>query len=180
MVVYLLSALLVTACGLAARPVFRWAGRFDVAVVTGGGGARVAGLGVGAGEITLELPVELQHLPEPPVLEAAPVQLLDRTEIFRRLTELSLGVSELGHPLPEHDQIVAAALAAIGDAGTQRRYAPRRPHLLPQLMRAVNDEDVSRRELVAIIARDPSLVGSLLKMANSAFYRVTPDRKSVV
>jgi HD-like signal output (HDOD) protein len=40
-------------------------------------------------------------------------------------------------------------------------------------MRALNDEDVSRRELAALIARDPSLVGSLLKMANSAFYRVT-------
>jgi HD-like signal output (HDOD) protein len=41
-------------------------------------------------------------------------------------------------------------------------------------MRAVADEDVTRRELVSIIARDPSLVGSLLKMANSAYYRVTP------
>jgi HD-like signal output (HDOD) protein len=169
----LLSMMLVAACGVAAvRPILRRAGR-DVAVVTAGGVARIA-LG-GPGQITLELPVELQHLPDPPVLEAAPIQLLDRTEIFRRLTELSLGVSELGRPLPEHDQILAAAIAAIGDAGMQRRYTPRRPHLLPQLMRAVNDEDVSRRELVSIIARDPSLVGSLLKMANSAFYRVTPN-----
>jgi HD-like signal output (HDOD) protein len=173
MVVYLLSMMLVAACGVAAvRPILRRAGR-DVAVVTAGGVARIA-LG-GPGQITLELPVELQHLPDPPVLEAAPIQLLDRTEIFRRLTELSLGVSELGRPLPEHDQILAAAIAAIGDAGMQRRYTPRRPHLLPQLMRAVNDEDVSRRELVSIIARDPALVGSLLKMANSAFYRVTPN-----
>ena len=123
--------------------------------------------------ITLELPVELQHLPEPPVLPAAAIQLLDTTEIFRQLRQLSLGVPDLGQPLPEQDHIVAAALAAIGDAATQGRFAPRRPNLLPQLMRAVNDEDASRRELVALIARDPALVGSLLKMANSAFYRVT-------
>jgi HD-like signal output (HDOD) protein len=84
-----------------------------------------------------------------------------------------LGISESGRPLPEHDQIVAAALAAIGDATTQRRYSPRRPNLLPQLMHAINAEDVSRRELVAIVARDPSLVGSLLKLANSPFYRIT-------
>ena len=180
MVVYLLAALLMTGCGLAARPVLRWAGGFDVAVATSGGSGQISGQIPSqmsrqtSGAITLELPVELQHLPEPPVLEAAPIQLLDRTEIFRRLTELSLGVAELGHPLPEHDEILASAIAAIGDAGMQRRYTPRRPHLLPQLMRAVNDEDVSRRELVSIIARDPSLVGSLLKMANSAFYRVTP------
>jgi HD-like signal output (HDOD) protein len=120
-----------------------------------------------------ELPVDLQHLPEPPVLEAAPVQILNSTEIFRRLRQLELGAAQLGAVLPEQDPIVAAALAAIGDAATQRRYSPRRPNLLPQLMRAINDEDVSRRKLAAIIARDPALVGSLLKMANSAYYRVT-------
>jgi HD-like signal output (HDOD) protein len=110
-------------------------------------------------------------LPEPPVLQPAPVEILDRAEIFRRLRGLELGVTEFERPLPEHERIVAAAIAAIGDAATQRKYAPRRPNLLPQLMRAIGDEDVSRRELAAIIARDPSLVGSLLKMANSAYYR---------
>jgi len=125
-----------------------------------------------AAEAAIELPAELQHI-EPPVLEAAPIQILDRTDIFKRLTELSLGVPELGESLPEHEEIVANALAAIGDAATQGKYAPRKPNLLPQLMRVVNDEDSSRRELVALIARDPALVGSLLKMANSAFYRVS-------
>jgi HD-like signal output (HDOD) protein len=161
MVIWFLSLLLVTACGIATRPVLRWASRFD-AVVAGG-----------PVEVVLELPADLQHLPEPPVLPAAAVQILDRSEIFRRLRELELGVSDLGRPLPEHDHIAAAALAAIGDATAHGRYSPRRPNLLPQLMRAINDEDVSRRELAAMTARDPSVVGSLLKMANSAFYRVT-------
>ena len=31
------------------------------------------------------------------------------------------------------------------------------------------------RQLVPIVARDPALVGSLLKVANSSFYRVTPQ-----
>jgi HD-like signal output (HDOD) protein len=171
MITYLVATLLVAVGGLVVMPVWRRAGRLHVAV------ARQAGATVlkrSAG-IALDLPVDLQHLPEPPVLVAAPIQILDRTEIFRQLSQLSLGVAELGHPLPEHDRIVAAALTAIGDAATQRKYAPRRPNLLPQLMRAVADEDVTRRELVSIIARDPSLVGSLLKMANSAYYRVTPQ-----
>ena len=124
-------------------------------------------------QVNVELPTELQHLPEPPILGEAPVQILDPATVLRRLRGLELGVAELGEPLEEHEHIVANALAAISDANTQRRYAPRRPNLLPQLMRALNDEDVSRRELAALIARDPSLVGSLLKMANSAFYRVT-------
>lgn len=119
------------------------------------------------GEIVLD-PAELQNVP---VLSAAPVQILQPEEIFRRLRQLELGVTDLGRPLPEHEHIMAAALAVIADPATQRKYAPRRPNLLPQLMRSLNDEDVSRRELAAIIARDPSLVGSLLKMANSSYYR---------
>ncbi len=123
--------------------------------------------------VVLELPPDLRHLPEPPVLQGASVQILDREEILRRLRALEFAVRDLGEPQPDHDRMVVAAVAAIDDAATQRRYSPRRPNLLPQLMRAINDEDVSRRELAAIIARDPSLVGALLKMANSAFYRVS-------
>jgi HD-like signal output (HDOD) protein len=163
MVIYLLALLLVAACGLGARPVLRRAL---------GSGGTVTSQPVEVA-VVLELPIDLQHLPEPPVLPASQVQILDRTEILRILRELELGISELGQPPPGHDHIVAAALAAIGDPATQRRYSPRRPNLLPQLMRAISDEDVSRRELSALIARDPALVGGLLKMANSAFYRVS-------
>jgi len=162
MVICLLSVLVIATCGIAGYALRRdYLSRLAVA-------RRPAAV-----QAVQEVPPELQHLPEPPVLEAATVEILAPSEIFRRLRELELGVSELEQPPPEHDQIVAAAIAAIGDPATQRRYAPRRPNLLPQLMRAINDEEMSRRELAAIIARDPSLVGSLLKMANSAYYRVT-------
>jgi HD-like signal output (HDOD) protein len=43
--------------------------------------------------------------------------------------------------------------------------------LLPELVRAVNDSDTTRRDLAKMIARDPALVGSLLKIANSPIYR---------
>ena len=75
--------------------------------------------------IVLELPPDLRHLPEPPVLQEAAVQILEREEIFRRLRCLELGVGQMGDPLPEHDWMVAAAVAAIEDAATQRRYSPR-------------------------------------------------------
>ena len=63
-------------------PVWRRAGRVHVAVA----GHAVAGLAGAAVlerrsvDIALDLPVELQHLPPPPVLEAAPIQILDRDE----------------------------------------------------------------------------------------------------
>jgi HD-like signal output (HDOD) protein len=102
------------------------------------------------------------------------VEPLSNEEIFARLHRLSLGTPAVGEPWPaDHEEVISATADVLQDAATEDRYTPRRPSLLPQLLRAVNDEDVSRRELVKIISRDPSLVGNLLKMANSPFYRVS-------
>jgi HD-like signal output (HDOD) protein len=146
----------------------------------------------GGPETVNGLPFELRHLPEPPLLQAAPMELevateapivevpevptLDFAEALRRLRGLELGAdlpAPSGQPDRVHDPIVAAALAAIGDPVSQRKYFPRRPNLLPELIRAINDEGVSVRQLVPIVARDPALVGNLLRVGNSSYYRVT-------
>jgi len=160
-----LSSLFVAACGFAASPAPR---------------RPAAPAGTPAGEsaaIASELPAELRHLPEPPVLQAADaVQLLDSIEVSRRLRGLELGAdlpAPADHQDPAHDRIVSAALTAIGDPASQRKYFPRRPNLLPELIRAINSDNVSVRRLVPIVAGDPSLVGNLLRVANSSYYRVT-------
>ncbi len=163
MMLWLVFTLLLALCAIALWPLLRPLLRSDRDITES------------PPEVVLPPPPDPQHLPEPPLLVAAAVQILSPRDILRRLRELELGVSDLGQPLPEHDRIVAAAVAAMDDAAAQRRNFPRRPNLLPQLMHAINDEEVSRRQLTALFARDPSLVGSLLKMANSAFYRVTPQ-----
>lgn len=111
--------------------------------------------------------------PEPaaPVPEVAP---LTSEAVFARLHQLSFGLAAHGDAWPSsHAEVISATADVLQGASTEDRYTPRRPSLLPQLLRAVNDEDVSRRELVTIISKDPSLVGNLLKMANSSFYRVS-------
>jgi HD-like signal output (HDOD) protein len=45
--------------------------------------------------------------------------------------------------------------------------------MLPRILNASADDSFSRRELATLIARDPSLVGNVLKIANSSYYRVT-------
>jgi HD-like signal output (HDOD) protein len=72
-------------------------------------------------------------------------------------------------------EIVATIGATIESAATDPRYAPRRPLLLPQLLRAASDDGSSRKDLADIIARDPALVGSLLKLANGSYYRASPN-----
>ncbi len=163
--IWFLSLLLIAACGFAAWPALRRA----LAPVLARAGGTPAGSAV---------PFDLRRLPDPPVLQAASAQFLDCAETFRRLRNLELGLdiaAGAGRQDPAHDRIVAAALAAIGDPATRRHYFPRRPNLLPELIRAVNDDGVSVRQLVAIVARDPALVGSLLRVANSSFYRITPQ-----
>ena len=128
-------------------------------------------------------PQELQRLLLPtlaPTLAAAPAPEapvpppLAPAQALKRLRELALGDScAQSRPGSEHAAVTAAAIAATEDMATLRELVPRRPSLLPQLIRAANDDHAPRRELAAIIRRDPSLVGSLLEMANSSFYRVT-------
>lgn len=103
-------------------------------------------------------------------------QPLQPTEIFTKLFDLALGKARPGSAVKaDHQEVAEATGAALQDAATQQRYAPRRPNMLPRLLSASNDESFSRRDLAALIAHDPSLVGNLLKIANSSFYRVTPE-----
>ena len=48
---------------------------------------------------------------------------------------------------PEHARIAARVAQDIEGAATEERHMPRRPLLLPQLLRAINDSETSRREL---------------------------------
>jgi HD-like signal output (HDOD) protein len=74
-----------------------------------------------------------------------------------------------------HAKVAKAAIAVLSRIHPGSHYAPRRPQLLPQLLHVVNDEDSSGREIAAIISRDPALAGNLLRIANSALYRVRPE-----
>lgn len=103
-----------------------------------------------------------------------PEGVLTAEEVAIKLHALAFGIAPIDPPASTaHAEVVAASRAALPTAADEPRYAPRRPMLLPQLLRAVNDNDVSRRELAALIVRDPALTGNLLKLANAPFYRVS-------
>jgi len=72
-----------------------------------------------------------------------------------------------------HDEVAAEAATLLARIDSQPRYTPRRPQLLPQLMRAANDPDASLSGIARIIAQDPTLSANLLRIANSPFYRVS-------
>ncbi|MEZ5458573.1 MAG: HDOD domain-containing protein [Steroidobacteraceae bacterium] len=97
------------------------------------------------------------------------------TQSRSALHSLLLGVPEVDPEVPvAHARFINDVLAALEDASNEPKYMPRRPLLIPELMRLVADPDASRRQMSALVARDPALAADVLRMANSALYRSGP------
>jgi HD-like signal output (HDOD) protein len=95
--------------------------------------------------------------------------------VMRRFTALALDASldDLrDEATPSELAELAPATRVLGDLDLQAKYLPRRPSLLPRLMRAINNDSNSMRGMAKIIGEDGALLGGLLKLANSAFYGV--------
>jgi HD-like signal output (HDOD) protein len=110
-----------------------------------------------------------------------PIHALLAEDALRRF--LAFALDEKGAPTTvdevreEHLPLIAEASAALSRLEVQAKYLPRRPSLLPRLLSAMNNDANSMRELAAIIGDDPALMGNLVRLANSAFYRGV--RKSI-
>lgn len=75
----------------------------------------------------------------------------------------------------EHAEVLDSVGACLDESVHERDYFPRRPLLLPKLLQAINDSDSTRKELVSLILEDPTLAGTVLQRANSAYYRLSPE-----
>jgi HD-like signal output (HDOD) protein len=104
-------------------------------------------------------------------------ELNARLEAMQRLQEVALGTDTQGRTADAavHEEIASKVRWTLASITDKPNYAPRRPTLLPKLVQAMNNDDVSRREIGRIIASDPSLAGSLFKLANSPFYRISSE-----
>lgn len=100
-------------------------------------------------------------------LQASPewLQLSARLFGFQRLRDVP--------PHPQEAPLLQRLQTRSGPDWAE--LLPRLPAVLPQLLRLMRRENLSSRELVDLLSRDPSLVGELMRMANSALYR--PERE---
>jgi HD-like signal output (HDOD) protein len=94
--------------------------------------------------------------------------------ITRDLYELAFGTftPETGVS-GDHAAVLKAVRDSMGDAITDRQYFPRKPTVIPQLLKAVKSNEGAVKELVDIIMKDPVLTGDVLKLANSAYYKTS-------
>jgi HD-like signal output (HDOD) protein len=88
----------------------------------------------------------------------------------------AFGVTEGALAIPAGHEFAAEAIerALAGDE-LSGRYFPRRPMLMPQLQAAANDPESPPTRLADIIAQDPVLTGDVLRLANSVFYKLSPE-----
>lgn len=56
---------------------------------------------------------------------------------------------------------------------------PRLPAIIPRLMHTLRDDASSTAQLATEIGRDPVLVGEVIRLANSAYYRVSQETTSL-
>jgi HD-like signal output (HDOD) protein len=110
--------------------------------------------------------------------EAAATQALSvRAETLRATQELAFGTTlpQAAIQIPPNCELCVQVGATLSNIVEKPSYAPRRPMQLPRLLQAMNDETASRGVLSQIIAGDPALAGNLLRLANSPFYRHSPE-----
>lgn len=104
----------------------------------------------------------------------SPAAATDVRTLMHRLYAAAFDDAALDGDIPGgHLAVAVGAEAVLARIEEQPKYTPRRPQLLPQLMRALNDPQTSLEAIARIIGQDPTLSGNLLRIANSPLYRVS-------
>jgi hypothetical protein len=95
--------------------------------------------------------------------------------VTERLWRLAFSATSQAQFLEPAQSQIRDSVTAILQADTlDPRYFPRRPTLMPQLMRAMDDPRAATDKLARIVAHDPVLAVDVLRLANSALYRTSP------
>jgi HD-like signal output (HDOD) protein len=122
---------------------------------------------------------EARDMPLEGVATSAPVDgarvQLANSLVTERLWKLAFAApSQMQYLEDAHTQIRDSVSAVLKSDALDPTYFPRRPTLMPQLMRAVDDPLTATDKLSRIVAHDPVLASDVLRLANSALYRTSP------
>ena len=102
-----------------------------------------------------------------PVPDAARAELANNL-VTERLWKLAFAAAAETPPLePAQVRVRDAVCAALQADTLDPKYFPRRPTLMPQLLRAVDDPRSAPDKLARIVAHDPVLTSDVLRLANS-------------
>lgn len=114
-----------------------------------------------------------------PVLRVSAVDTSDAERannlVTERLWKLAFAAPPQAPPLePAHAKVADSVCAILQAETLDAKYFPRRPTLMPQLLRAVDDPAAATVKLSRMIAHDPVLAADVLRLANSPMFRTSP------
>lgn len=106
-----------------------------------------------------------------PASEPAPAPALSLAEIDDRFHRFVLGL-----PAGESIEPSAAEMATLKrlellSTRFDMRSLPRLPTVLPQLLRTLKNDNAAGGELAKLVGRDPMMVGEVMRVTSSVFYR---------
>jgi len=110
--------------------------------------------------------------PEPPapVSEASEPAASD-ADIVRGFSARLLAAQALfDEPPSAIEEDVLERLREAASAGGEAPQLPRLPSVLPRVMGLIRRDDMAVRELAELLARDPALLGEVMRIAASPFY----------
>lgn len=97
--------------------------------------------------------------------------------VIARLYALAFDDAPLDDPAVRqaHSEVVRGTVQSLLHIEDRPEYSPRRPQLLPRLMRELADDENSLRGLAQLVGRDPTLAGNVLRTVNSSLYRSSSE-----
>jgi HD-like signal output (HDOD) protein len=151
---------IVSALGLTGWAYLRWTSEFSAA-----GGASVSKTDALAGPATGSAsapPIDPERLAQANALAS------------ERLWKHGYSTSTKAKSTQRVDDLVRGNVLAILQVDTlDHNFFPRRPTLMTELLRAVDDPDAAPAKIARMIGHDPVLTGDVLRLANSSLYRVS-------
>jgi HD-like signal output (HDOD) protein len=129
------------------------------------------------------MPAPAQATSEDPAANSRSPQSLDLARLCsvnqqaaERLWKLAYAAPATTAPLDKsHAEVRVAVVARLQPETLNPDYFPRRPTLMQQLMRAVDDPNAEADKLARMISHDPVIAADVLRIANSTLYRNCPE-----
>ena len=107
-----------------------------------------------------------------PASDAARVSpVLSLTEIGDRFHRFVLGLPGAESSEPSAAELATLKRLELLSTRFDMRSLPRLPAVLPQLLRTLKNDNAAGGELAKLVGRDPMMVGEVMRVTSSVFYR---------
>jgi HD-like signal output (HDOD) protein len=91
-----------------------------------------------------------------------------------RLWRLAFAAPPQAPPLDAaHGRVREAIFSLLRAKAIDQKYLPRRPTLMPQLLRVIDERSAAPEKLSRMFGLDPVLAADVLRLANSSLYRMS-------